>query len=535
MKVLVLSLLRLGDILLHKQVVRSLNARYPGVQVDFAINDSFASCKSLLPEVRHFHLLPRAILQRILVEQEQSAIAAFARLSKFVGGINAEKYDLILDATHNRLSVKLCALLEAREIRYAGNKKTTQNAWESYFNNQFSQVAKSRFHYVDVLTKSLGLDAPTVLLPRTTTAKKIVFQVLTSDIKKNWGLHRFKNLLDRVAQEYPAYESVVVCAPNEKAEIEKVLPSLQYQVRALGLREVQEELKSASLLVSGDTSIQHLAAEVGCPVVSIFIGSADVQKTAPYIKNAMLVQANTDCYPCKHSESCYQSSHLCSASVTVEEIYRNIQVVLKGEFMSRTNGMQGYRTDADQRGFMLIAGQSSEENLAKDFERIIWSFYLSNDWQAPVPAYGSTVYEILNDWTQRYSIKAISQFAVRYQSRVERIEALLTEGKNSFAEISKVCMSVGNSPSGLKGLLEQLKSWHLDAVAAFPEHSDSFLKLQFALHKDYSEAFSLYRELKSSLDEPLNLNLIRKQLLINLVRSLSEKGELYEREFRILS
>ena len=153
--------------------------------------------------------------------------------------------------------------------------------------------------------------------------------------------------------------------------------------------------------------------------------------------------------------------------------------------MNLNTSSQSYaRTDSDQHGFVLVAGDNSEKSLSQEFERIIWSFYLSNDWKSPVPAYGSTVFEILNDWTHRYSIKTISQFAVKYQNKVDRLENLLYEGKCHFSELSKSCLGGEATVDTAK-----LKAWHLDAVNEFPEHSDSFLKLSFALHKDYKETF----------------------------------------------
>lgn len=535
MKILVLSLLRLGDILLHKQLLAPMMQKYPKAQIDFVINDNFASAQSILSGINRVHLLPRTILQKILVEQEQSPMAAYEKLKNFTDVINAENYDLILDATHNKLSVKLCGILEAKEIRFAKSQKAVTNLWESYFNNQFSQLNQSRFHYVDVLAKSLELPAPEALLPKISEGKTVVFQVLTSDEKKNWGLERFKHLIDKVQSQHPDNHCLVACAPNELAEIEKVMPRTLYDVRSLSLDQVKVELSSAALLVSGDTSIHHLAAEVGCPVISIFIGSADAIKTAPYIKNALILQASSPCYPCKHSEKCHQLTHICSSSISIEQVYNNIEISLKGESMSRYQEQQTLRTGADQHGFMLTAVNQSEKSLAADFERIVWSFYLSEEWKAPVPFYGSAVFEILNDWNHRYSMKAISQFATHQQVRVEKIENAIFEGKQELSALSKACLSGTANTADVNQVIQQLQKWHSDLEMDFSDVSDSFLKMKFALHKAYQDSFSVYRELKNSLEEPLNLNLIRKQLLINLIRSLSEKGELNEREFGILS
>lgn len=188
MKILVISLLRLGDILLHAELVRSLKAQYPKAEIHFLINKQFQSVQSILPAVSQWHLLDRQFLQQVLVEQHQSPLAAFDNLKNTIDSLNAEKFDLLLNATHNLFSVRLTDLIEAKEKRGAvfhnGKKVAFSSSWLNYFNDHYSELNGSRFHYVELLHRALGIEMLNPQNAEIRTEGPIYLQVLTADVKK---------------------------------------------------------------------------------------------------------------------------------------------------------------------------------------------------------------------------------------------------------------------------------------------------------------------------------------------------------------
>lgn len=334
MKILLLSLLRLGDILMHREILRSLKSCYPRAEVHFLINAQFSSVRDLLPEVDSWKMFPREIIQQILVERRQPAKAAFQIFDSLVSELNAQKYDLVLNLTHNFFSAHLMDLIEAEQKRGAtfldGKKRADGNPWQTYLNEKFSLNGQSQFHYIEVLLRALDLP---VVGPRPALdineKGPIYLQTLTADPKKNWGLHRFRELFDRLRSANPHRQIQALCSPSERELVLTVFGS--DQVISPSLNEAAELMRQARLLVTGDTSLQHLAAEERCQVVSLFLGSADFVKTAPWQSGAWVIRSKVSCAPCRHSEPCFQPSHLCAEDMEVDKVFNLVQSLLQNE------------------------------------------------------------------------------------------------------------------------------------------------------------------------------------------------------------
>ena len=333
MRILLISLLRLGDIILHRQVVQNLKRQYPNAKIHMLIHTQFQSVQGLLPEVDQWHLLDRQEIQKILVERQQSPIQAFEKLQTLVQELNEQGFSLAFNLTHNRFSVRLMDLIQAQEKRGValemGRKVADANAWQTYLNENFSERQGSRFHYLEVLQRALGISVGNIPSAEKRQSPLILLQLLTSDEKKNWGLHRFHELKAKLQARFPQARVLGLCSPSEKARVETRFAWNEFLTPTL--EEAASLLKEASLLVTGDTSIQHLAAQNGCPVVSLFLGSADPVKTAPWQQGAWVIQGQAACAPCGHASPCHQPRHVCADSLKVETVFSLITGILAWE------------------------------------------------------------------------------------------------------------------------------------------------------------------------------------------------------------
>lgn len=380
MKILALSLLRIGDILMHREIVRSIHAQYPQAEVHFLINQQFASVKELLPEVSVWKYLPRTQIQDVLVKRNQHVDHAHQLLTSVVKDLNQEKYDLVLNLTNNFLSVRLMDLIVAKEKRGSafqdGRKVRDQNRWQTYLNDHFSVTNGSRFHYVEVLSRALGLEADRSTIRTHGKSNKIYFQLLTSDVKKNWGLSRFQKLIQALKFEMPQFEFIGLCSPAERDMVSVFFQPSEFI--SPSLKEASDLLSEARLLVTGDTSLLHLAAQARCETIAIFLGSADPVKTSAWQNGSTLLTSTVGCAPCTHSKPCSQKSHLCAEEISVARVLAMTKGILVG---------------APQRSF------SSE--FAK-FETAVWFHYLENENQSQLPRFASiareTKFSRYEDW-----------------------------------------------------------------------------------------------------------------------------------------
>jgi lipopolysaccharide heptosyltransferase II len=93
--------------------------------------------------------------------------------------------------------------------------------------------------------------------------------------------------------------------------------------------ELAAQLRRCRLLLTNDTGTMHLAAFLGVPTVSIF-GSTEPQLTRPIGERHVVIRHHVECSPC-FLRKC-PLDFRCMKAVTVEEVVREVERVLEGQF-----------------------------------------------------------------------------------------------------------------------------------------------------------------------------------------------------------
>lgn len=359
MKILVVSLLRLGDLIQQQALLRGLRAQHPQAEIHILVNRQFAQVENILGSiVDRYIYFERDAIQKGLGEAEYNILWSYSQLAELVHRLNQESYDLTLNLTHNKLSAFLIGALEVRNKRglyhQDGRFQGLSNRWLRYFNDRFSGTQRSLFQYVEILGKAFGIPHEVAQRPFSSGVKSklLLMQCLTSDSKKNWGLEKFAQLKRTIETSLVDYKVRVLGAPFEKDILGRTFA--EDDLLICDLAEVRQHLQNAALLVTGDTSVKHLAAQVGTPIVEISLGSSDGSKTAAFSKQSVVLTSAVPCAPCVHSQRCPQQSHLCAEDVTVERVFEAVWNQLSHE-------------------------KIVEQDMAKAFDRSVWTLFLDRD------------------------------------------------------------------------------------------------------------------------------------------------------------
>lgn len=324
MKILVISLLRLGDLILQEPLFKGLKHKYPNSEIHVLINDQFLQVQTITKSVDRWWGFPRKKFQDQLVEKPSMHQKAFSDLTEIINSIKVENFDIVYNFTNNYLSAQLMNLLDIKEKKGAhfigGRKNEPRNRWEDYLNEHFSQINGSLFNYADVLGRALEIPVSTQECRRMGEPGPIYLQTLTSDSKKNWGLKNFAQLKEKLKNRWPRRKVMVLSSPDEKHIIRDHFDD--DEILVLNLAEVQQCLKTASLLISGDTSLVHLADQENCPTLGLYLGSGDFRKTGPWQnQGSFILSPLVSCYPCSHSLPCIQKTHLCAQDISIEKVF----------------------------------------------------------------------------------------------------------------------------------------------------------------------------------------------------------------------
>ncbi len=319
MKKLFISLLRAGDFIMQRPLLASQAESH---DVHVLVNDEFQQLRALYPEFT-FHFFPRQELQALINQPHTSLLKPFENLRNLMGELNEQGFDEIVNLTHNRLSAYLMDQLEAtskKGLQFKDDRfLPLENKYHTYFNETFSSNKRSNIHYLAVLAKSLDLPIPRLQTAEDRSDKRTVYlQVLTSDEKKNWSLHKWMGLLEQLRNQYPLLKFKVLAAPFELDKLKAYFNPQDLEVTSLF--ELREQLKNARMLITGDTSAAHLAAETRTPCLVLSLGSSDPTKTSPWLFGAWVMSTTTACAPCVHSSPCSQKTHLCEDDLKISAV-----------------------------------------------------------------------------------------------------------------------------------------------------------------------------------------------------------------------
>lgn len=482
MKILVVSLLRLGDIIQQEPLLRGLREKHPEAEIHLLMNRQFAGVEKVLHGVvdKYVHF-DRETLQRGLGESGFNIFYSYSILAEWVRSLNGERYDLAYNFTHNKLSAYLLGALEIPEKRglyqAEGRFRGLDNRWLRYFNDRFSGSAKSLFHYVELLGNSFNLPVQPQAAGVRKKSKKILFQCLTSQAVKNWGLDNFLELKETIEKALVDYKVQILGAPFERETLAAVFA--ENDLLICDLAEARKHLQDCALLVTGDTSIKHLAAQMGVPLVELVLGTSDAVKTGAYSENARIL----------------------TEEINVQNVFTAVWDELSGE-------------------------QQRVENTVASLEKAVWKLYLDKADQDSQPRY----VEMLHQLMQAHQEKSLSQALIGFQ---ERSQVYLTWQKRIAAAMPSRDFLAKRKNVSASDVAELILVAQ-DIIKSKKDEAGYFQGFLDCLLARYSQATQILDRVQDALNDQAELLAIRENLTRHL-QSLSREGAYYAKGIGQLS
>ncbi|OYZ23774.1 MAG: hypothetical protein B7Y39_03370 [Bdellovibrio sp. 28-41-41] len=307
MKILFASLSRIGDYIQHMLVVQAWAKAHPLAEVHVVVNDLIPlDLMRMNAQFQHF-VLPRFEYQNRINQFNTPLVYPFWSLRKLVKQFRSEKYDRIVDLSLQAQSSAFLRLIDAN-FAYSDTEKKMIH---EYLNPSES------VHLVDKLKSVHGLD----VVPKESVnsgTQRLLFQVTTSDAKKNIDLARWKSLVEGIRADYPTIDLAVIGSRKEAKQLQQVFQ--MSEIFVCNFTELSHVLNSETKLVSLDTSIKHFAALFQVPTVEISVGSSHWIKNAAYQEGNFIFSADMDCRPCMHSVACPYGRNQCQDKINFNEL-----------------------------------------------------------------------------------------------------------------------------------------------------------------------------------------------------------------------
>lgn len=262
----------LGDVVHNCPAASDVARRFPGAEIDWVVEESFAGIAALHPAVRR--VIPVAVRRwRAAPWRAQ----AWREMRALRDELRAKRYDFVVD-TQSLLKSALIASL-SRGTRHGMDRASAREPLAARFYDVVHPVPRGG-HAVernrDLTARALGysIDGAAVdygLRAAAPAGGHIVFLTMTSRADKLWPQERWIELGGRLA--VPLVLPWGSGTERDRAEaIASRLPAAAVPER-LDFPALGKLFAGARAVVGLDTGLTHFAAALGTPTVGIYCGS----------------------------------------------------------------------------------------------------------------------------------------------------------------------------------------------------------------------------------------------------------------------
>lgn len=333
-KILLVHLLRLGDVLMLLPAIMNLRKSYPKAEIHLLLNDNCSILSSVIERyVDKIIYFQRDLIQNEIVDPNANLLSPYYEVEDFIETINSENYEYLINFTQTYMSAYLCSLIKAKSkmgMLYVDDKIQIKGDAFKRMNKEESDPTIKKSHFIDLFMQALNLPPTSVdnwkLLGLNVGSEKpyIAFQMHTNEDIKTLSSFQWVHLLEYMRPYIHDYEIKILCAPNEESKTKEFMSLVDkdiqpfISIQACSFSKALEIIEGAELLVSVDTSIKHLANFTTTRTLELSLGSSDIYRTGIYKEGSYIFQPNVSCLPCSHSQGCTMSEHLCANSINLE-------------------------------------------------------------------------------------------------------------------------------------------------------------------------------------------------------------------------
>ncbi len=303
-RILIVRLSAIGDVVRVLPALHALRDRYPGAQIDWAIEPKALDIVSEHPELDQVLLFERP-------ERMKRGLGEFRKFCKLVRG---NRYDIAIDF-HGILKSGwiLRASRAPKRIAFAPPRSQDMS---HLFATERVKLISQRLNRIEEnleLCKVLGakrhtLDVTIAVPPEVEDAvdafyeeafhggkRVVVLHVAVTRDDKQWPLERFAALADLLLAD-GRFEVMLTWGPGQREVAEKVLALTDrnplFAPQSPDLKHYAALVERADLFFGGDTGPAHIACAMGTRVVVAF-GGSDPAKHGPMRRpSAVLGQAD---------------------------------------------------------------------------------------------------------------------------------------------------------------------------------------------------------------------------------------------------
>lgn len=336
-KILVISLTRMGDIIQSIPFFRRLRIKHPDAEIHMLVEGCFAEVAGLVRGVDKVDVIRlEDVLLNLTNGKSRDLSRATAFYRDFVGALQREQFDEVWNLTHTRPSMVLNHLLAGEQGRGVTldreGLQCVHSPWMMYFFATNLARPWCQFNLVDIYANCVdgvdwnaGRDLSLALpIPERRAAAKpasawLAIHAGASQPSKQWPVEHYRDVARQLVMRKDV--EIVLVGSRRDAELARAfegIPRVRNLIGKTSVPQLATLLSHCQLLLTNDSGPMHLAAAVGTRVIDITVGSALASETAPYGEGHLVVEPDSDCFPCSPHGSC--PVQRCAPRITPETV-----------------------------------------------------------------------------------------------------------------------------------------------------------------------------------------------------------------------
>ena len=243
--ILILNMTRMGDLVQSTPSIIGLSKQYPNACITLMVTSAFEEFSKKIPCVDKRVVFD--INQLVNKEDKNKTlwIDVYKYLESLLFKLNGEKYDLIINLSHSKLSALMISYLNIKNMRGFGcdenGDRITLDPWMQYFGIEPFNRELNPFNLVEIFTRSAGAapeETPIKLLNNDIDMKSIAKIVEKDRLNDNdlligiqagsslegrrWSPESFAQLADGLVENLDA-KIVLLGVHSEKELAEKII------------------------------------------------------------------------------------------------------------------------------------------------------------------------------------------------------------------------------------------------------------------------------------------------------------------------
>jgi lipopolysaccharide heptosyltransferase I len=332
MRILIVRLSALGDIVHALPVLAAIKHSKPDAQVDWLVEENYAAILALATG------LNRRVIVRASANREASDAISFTGGAGYIRAaryLRAQRYDLALDLQGLLKSAVWARVSGAPRVAGFDRTHLREELAASFYSESVLPDASGhvmRKNLSILSTLDISVPEPQLLLRPAATPEMvksihtaggadgyIVINPGAAWPNKCWPPDRFGAVANAL-RDRTGLHSLVTWGPKERALADAVARAsggAATAAPATSVPDLAALMRSAALVISGDTGPLHIAAAVGTPIVGLF-GPTRPERNGPWDPRDVVISRAETCV-CHHKRQCLRGAP-CINDIAVEQV-----------------------------------------------------------------------------------------------------------------------------------------------------------------------------------------------------------------------